>query len=46
VSFGIPRKIEKLMEMTIEGVQAKVIVGGQISVPFTIDKGIRQGDDL
>ena len=32
--------------MTIEGAQAKVIVGGKICAPFTIDKGIRQGDDL
>jgi hypothetical protein len=32
---------------TLEGAQAKVIVDGKISVPFTIDKGDwRQGDGL
>jgi sorting nexin-29 len=46
VSFGIPRKIERLVKMTLEGVQAKVIVDGKISAPFTIDKGVRRGDGL
>jgi hypothetical protein len=32
--------------MTLEGSQAKVIVDGKISAPFTIDKGVRQGDGL
>jgi hypothetical protein len=34
------------VKMTLEGAQAKVIVDGKISVPFTIDKGIRQGNGL
>jgi sorting nexin-29 len=46
VSFGIPRKIERLVKITLEGAQATVIVDGKISVPFTIDKGVRQGDVL
>jgi len=46
VSFGIPRKIERLVKMTLEGAQAKVIVDGKISAAFTVDKGIRQGDGL
>jgi sorting nexin-29 len=46
VSFGIPRKIDRLVKMTLEGTQAKVIVDGKISAPFTIDKGVRQRDGL
>jgi hypothetical protein len=46
VSFGIPRKIEQLVKMTLEGAQAKVIVDGKISNTFFIDIGVRQGDGL
>jgi sorting nexin-29 len=46
VSFGIPRKIERLIKMTLEGAQAKVIVDGKISNTFFIDIGVRQGDGL
>ena len=46
VSFGIARKIERFVKMTLEGVQTKVTVDGKISAPFTIDKGVRQGDGL
>jgi sorting nexin-29 len=44
VSFGIPKKIERLMEMTLEGAQAKIIVDGKISNLFVIGLEIRQGD--
>jgi len=46
VSFRIPKKIERPVKMTLEGAQAKVLVDGKISAPFTIDKGVRQGDGL
>jgi sorting nexin-29 len=46
VSFGIPRKIERLVKMTLVGAQAKVMVDRKICAPFTIDKGVRQGDGL
>jgi hypothetical protein len=46
VSFGIPREIERLVKMTLEGSQAKVIVDGKISAPFAIGKGVKQGDGL
>jgi hypothetical protein len=46
VSFGIPRKIERRVKMTLEEAQAKVIVDGKISNPFIIDMGVRQGDGL
>jgi hypothetical protein len=35
---------ERLVKMTLEGAQAKVIGDGKISAPFTIDKGVRHGD--
>jgi sorting nexin-29 len=44
VSFGIPKKIERLVKMTLEGAQAKVIVDGKISTPFGISIEVRQGD--
>ena len=46
LSFGIPKKIEWLVRMTLEGAQAKVIVDGKISNLFNIGKGVRQGDGL
>jgi len=46
VSFGIPRKIEQLVKMTLEGAQGKVIVDGKISNPYVISRGVRQGDGL
>jgi sorting nexin-29 len=46
VSFGIPKKIERLVKMTLEGAQARVMVDGKISTPFGIYIGVRQGDGL
>ena len=43
VSFGIPKKINQLVEMTL-GAQAKVIVDGKMSNQFV--RGVRQGDGL
>jgi len=45
VSFGIPRKIERLVKITL-GAQAKVIVDGKISAPFVSGKGVKQRDGL
>jgi len=45
-SFGIPEKIERLVEMTLEGAQGKVIIDGKISNPFVISRWVRQGDGL
>ena len=39
--FGIPRKIERRVKMTLEGAQVKVIVDGKISATFIIGKGVR-----
>jgi hypothetical protein len=46
VSFGILRKIERLVKMKPEEAQAKVIVDGKISNPLIIDMGVRQKDGL
>jgi hypothetical protein len=46
VGSGIPEKIERLVKITLEGAQAKVIVDGKISNPFVIGIGVRQGDGL
>ena len=46
VNFGIPKKIERLVKMTLEGAQAKVIFDGKISTPFVICIGVRQGNGL
>jgi len=46
VSFGIPKKIKRLVKMTLEGAQAKVIVDRKISTPFLIIVGVRQGYGL
>ena len=46
VSFGTPKKVERLVKMTIEGTQAKVIVDGKISTPFGKSAGARQGNVL
>jgi RNA-binding protein YlmH len=46
MSFGIPKKMEQLAKMTIEGAQAKAIVDGKVSNPFVMSIGVRQGDGL
>jgi hypothetical protein len=46
VSFGIPKKIKRLVKMTIEGAQAKVTLDGKISNPFIIGIGVRKGGGL
>jgi sorting nexin-29 len=46
VSFGIPKKIERLVKMTLEEAQAKVIVDGKISTRFGISIGVGQRDGL
>ena len=45
-SFGIPKKIERLVKMTLERAQAKVIVDVNISNPFVIGSEVREGDGL
>ena len=42
MSFGIPKKIERLVKVTPGGAQAKVIVDGKISNPFVIGIGVRR----
>jgi hypothetical protein len=42
----MPRKIERLVKMTLEGDQTKVMVDGKISNTFLVDIGVRRGDGL
>lgn len=44
--FGIPKKLIKLVNMTMEGSQAKAYIGGKTSEAFKITTGVRQGDSL
>jgi len=46
VSLGIPRKIEWLMKMTLEGAKGKVIVDGKISNPFVMSREVMHRDVL
>ena len=45
-SFGVSKKIERLVKMTLEAAQGKVIVDGKISNPFVTGRGVRQVDGL
>ena len=42
----IPKTIERLVKMTLEGAQGKVIVDGKINNPFVISRAVKQGDGL
>lgn len=44
--FGIPRKLIRLVKMTVTGSKCKVLVDGDLSTPFEVDTGVRQGDGL
>ena len=44
--FGIPKKLVRLVNMTLEDTKGKVLVGGGISKSFGVQKGVRQGDGL
>ncbi|GFG38951.1 hypothetical protein Cfor_12556 [Coptotermes formosanus] len=46
ISFEIPKKIERLVKVTLEGALARVIADGKVSTPFGISIGVRQGDGL
>ena len=46
MSLGIPRKIEWLMKMTLEGAKGKVIVDGKISNPFVMSREVMHRDVL
>jgi len=46
MSFGIPKKVERIVKKALEGAESKVIVDGRISTPFSIIIRVRQGDGL
>ena len=43
---GIPSKLVRLADMTLQNSEARVIVGGLLSQNFDITAGVRQGDCL
>ena len=45
-ALGIPQKIVKLVEITMDGAKGKVSLGREKSKEFTITAGVKQGDAL
>ena len=45
-NFGIPRKLVTLVKMCMEGSHNIIKIDGQLSEPFTVLNGLRQGDAL
>jgi sorting nexin-29 len=43
-SFGIPRKLVRLVKMNLTHTKGKVIIQGSTMEEFTVDKGLKQGD--
>jgi hypothetical protein len=46
LEFGIPPKLVRLTQATMEGTTAKVKVRNELSESFHIRNGLRQGDAL
>jgi hypothetical protein len=45
-SYGIPKKLVRLVEMTIKDSDTKIKIGGKVSKAFNVLQGVRQGDGL
>ena len=43
---GIPKKLIRMIKMTMEQAEAKVMVDGEIGETFLLKRGVRQGDAL
>lgn len=43
---GIPSKLIRLIRMTLEDFQARVITGNNMTKSFNVNVGVRQGDVL
>jgi hypothetical protein len=44
--FDIPKKLIKMIAITLEDSRCKVFVGGKLSEPFRMSSGVRQGDSI
>lgn len=44
--LGVPSKMIKLVEMTLQGTLTKVLVEGNLTESFSVNSGLRQGDPL
>jgi hypothetical protein len=45
-SYGIPKKLVRLLEMTMKDNDAKITIGGNVSKSFNVLQGVRQRDGL
>jgi hypothetical protein len=45
-SYGNPKKLVRLLEMTMKDSDAKITVGGNVSKSFNVLQEVRQGDGL
>jgi hypothetical protein len=45
-SYGIPKKLVRLVEMTMRDSDAKITIGGNVSKSFNVLQGVRYGDGL
>jgi hypothetical protein len=46
IGFGIPRKLVGLIKMCLNETYSRVRIGKSLSVKFTIETGLKQGDAL
>ena len=46
VLLGVPKKLVRLIQICLNGSTGKVRVGGNVSEPFMIRDGLKQGDGL
>jgi hypothetical protein len=45
-SYGIPKNLVRLVEMSMKDSDAKITIGGNVSKPYIVLQGVRQGDGL
>jgi hypothetical protein len=43
-TFGIPRKLVRLVEMRLTRTKVKVIIQGSTTTEYVVDRGLKQGD--
>jgi hypothetical protein len=43
---AIPKKLVRLIEMTMKDSDSKITIGGNVSKSFNVLQGVRQGDGL
>jgi hypothetical protein len=46
IEFGIPRKLVGLIKMCLNETYSRVRIGNNLSLKFTVQNGLKQGDAL